>query len=87
LPNEEILINCRATQISQVLFNLIGNSHDAIENLNEKWIKIIVIKTKDDAEVFIIDSGKGISKDLQDKIMHPFFKRNGVRIKHFSWNY
>lgn len=66
-------INCRRVQISQVFLNLLTNSYDAIENLEDRWIHI---DARIDNEQFIFrieDSGRGISKDIQDKIFQPFF--------------
>ncbi|RYZ77148.1 MAG: hypothetical protein EOP06_30625, partial [Proteobacteria bacterium] len=37
---EDFILQCRPTEISQVLLNLLNNSLDAIEFLPEKWIKL-----------------------------------------------
>ena len=39
-PHEDFYIKCRPIQISQVLLNLINNSYDAIQDVNERWIEI-----------------------------------------------
>lgn len=59
--------------MSQVILNLLNNSIDAIAPMKEKWIemslelkgKTLVIKMK--------DAGKGISKEVSQKMMNPFF--------------
>jgi PAS domain S-box-containing protein len=67
-------INCRGTQISQVILNLLNNSFDAVEKLKEKWITIDLKKLDNKRlKLIITDSGKGISKDIVDRIMQPFF--------------
>lgn len=68
-----VKINCRSTQIMQVLLNLISNAKDAIENLDERWIKINLQNTATTVLIKITDSGKGIPKDLRDQIFQPFF--------------
>ena len=69
-----IQVDCRSTQISQVLVNLITNSIHAISNLSEKWIQIQLLETKDSSvELRIADSGPGIPKAMVEKIMEPFF--------------
>jgi signal transduction histidine kinase len=68
----------REVQISQVLVNLVNNSIDAIHNQNEKWIKISVESYVDLIRFTITDSGDGIPKELQEKIMQPFFTTKGV---------
>lgn len=75
---DDLMIECRSTQISQIFMNLLINSFDAIEKLSEKWIKIEVIKKEKSIELRAIDSGKGIPKEIIDKIMQPFFTTKEV---------
>ena len=74
---EEIDVDARImgnpTQISQVLMNIIGNSIDAISFNEERWIKINITIVNNNAIIKITDSGKGIPKDVLEKIMIPFF--------------
>jgi C4-dicarboxylate-specific signal transduction histidine kinase len=74
----ESTINCRSTQIYQVLVNLINNSCDAIENLKEKWIQVEVADEKNDVVFKITDSGNGIDKAIRDKIFQTFFTTKEV---------
>ena len=73
LPPEDIWIECRTVQISQVILNLIGNAIDAVENLTEKWICLEVLNRGNEIEIQITDSGNGIPTELRDKILSPFF--------------
>ena len=71
-------IQCRSTELSQVILNLLNNSFDAILHLQDPWIKL-EIKDKDESfEISVTDSGKGISLELRDKIMQPFFTTKEV---------
>ena len=70
---ENCIVHCVPTQLSQVLLNLLINAHDAIADLDEKWIKIRTAKTQDDVQISIIDSGLGISDEILEKIKMPFF--------------
>lgn len=72
------MVECRSVEISQVFLNLLNNSHDAILDLNEKWIKIDVKDSGEYVEVSITDSGSGIPKEIQDKMMQPFFTTKEV---------
>lgn len=63
----------RATEISQVLLNILNNAHDVILLEPEKWVRVSVVDLQDWIEIRIKDSGKGISEDLQKKIFQPFF--------------
>lgn len=73
LPSEELEIECRLIQIEQVLLNLLNNSFDAVRNLNERWIHIVVEEFENDVEFQVIDSGSGVSKEVADNMLAPFF--------------
>ncbi len=66
-------INCIEGQIIQILVNLINNSIEAIEELEEKWISIDVEKDKNLIQVKVTDSGKGIKPEEVEKIFLPFY--------------
>lgn len=78
IGNWDIVIACKASQISQVFLNLISNSIDAIENLESKWIELKI--ENNDHQVFITlkDSGKGIDFAVVHKLMQPFFTTKEV---------
>jgi C4-dicarboxylate-specific signal transduction histidine kinase len=71
--DERILIHCQETQMSQLFVNLINNAKDAIMGLDDRWIKVEVLDRGDAVDVSVTDSGKGIPKEIQDKIMEPFY--------------
>jgi len=71
--SEDIIVDGRATQISQVVLNLISNAKDAVENLPEKWIKIELEKSDHQVLIKIIDSGKGLPTEVRDRLFQPFF--------------
>jgi signal transduction histidine kinase len=66
-------ILCRPSEMSQVFLNLLNNAFDAIADLNEKWIYIKAIQESDLQKIVFMDSGKGISKPVAQKLMFPFF--------------
>lgn len=78
--DQNIYVDVRSVEISQVILNCLNNAYDAITCLDEEnmWIKIIV--TKDDKEVTlsIIDGGDGIDHEIAHKILEPFFTTKGV---------
>lgn len=69
----ELMIDCRPAQISQILLNLIGNSKDAIQDLDERWIRLQVKDIGDCVRFSLIDSGHGIPNDISAKLMDAFF--------------
>ena len=75
---DSLFINCRAVEISQVLLNLINNSNDAIREQDIKWIKMVVTDGEKEVKISVIDSGLGIDKDIQEKMMKPFFTTKEV---------
>jgi len=73
-PHESLSIECRPSEISQILLNLLQNSFDAIQDLERaKKISIAVFDIGSNIEIHVSDNGPGISKDVRDKIMQPFF--------------
>lgn len=75
---KDLSIPCRATQISQVLLNLISNARDAIEKQAIKWIELDVARQGQFVIISVTDSGNGISKEVAAKIFEPFFTTKQV---------
>ncbi len=73
-----IKIECRPSQLSQVIMNLLINSFDAIIELPQKWIEIQVIENTSSVEIHVIDSGVGIDNHVVEKMMQPFFTTKNV---------
>lgn len=70
---QDLTFEGRATEISQVLLNLLNNAHDAILNNTEKWVKVSVIEKQKWIEIQVTDSGRGIPQEIQKKLFQPFF--------------
>jgi PAS domain S-box-containing protein len=66
-------LECRPGQVSQVLLNLLNNAHDAVERLEDRWVRVEARDEDDHVFVSVIDSGGGIPAELREKIMQPFF--------------
>jgi signal transduction histidine kinase len=71
--SENTVIECNATQISQVLLNLFNNSYDAIYNYKAPWVKLSIRELDKSIHIIISDCGDGIPLDIQEKILQPFF--------------
>jgi C4-dicarboxylate-specific signal transduction histidine kinase len=74
----EAFILCEEVEIEQVLINLINNAIDAVQKLPEKWVKLKIFEQDSNAVIQVIDSGSGISKELEQKIFQPFFTTKPV---------
>lgn len=73
-----------ANQFSQVIFNIINNSIDALaeSNCKDKKMKIKIYNENNMLITEIIDNGNGIKEELLNKIFNPYFttkeKKNGT---------
>jgi len=76
--DQDIYLDCRPIQISQVLVNLIQNSCDAIEHSSERWIRVWARSAHDLLVLAVTDSGPGIPPEVQKKLMQPFFTTKEV---------
>ena len=65
------LILCYPDELNQVWTNLIHNGLQAMDN--EGDLIIGVVKKQNFVKVSITDSGKGIPKEIKNKIFQPFF--------------
>lgn len=71
---DDVAIFGNEVQLSQVIMNLVSNSIDAIKDSpDKKWIEIEFKPSIVWLDIFIRDSGKGVSDEIAEKIMEPFF--------------
>ncbi len=74
----ELTIDCRSTQISQVLLNLLNNAFDATEGVQERCVSIELKLNSNTLGLAITDNGSGVPEELKDKIFQPFFSTKEV---------
>ncbi len=77
-PIPDLKINCRESQVVQVMLNLLSNAFDAVESFEEKWVKLSVEKKDKLIMIKVTDSGTGISETVAANIMQPFFTTKEV---------
>tara|TARA_B100001094_G_C18176856_1_gene798388 strand:- start:1379 stop:2230 length:852 start_codon:yes stop_codon:yes gene_type:complete len=70
---EGLSLKCAGVPLSQVLLNLLGNGHDAVEGTEDPWISLEVEHTSEAVIFRVIDSGDGIPLDVQKKIFQKFY--------------
>jgi signal transduction histidine kinase len=68
-----LLFTCRRSQITNVIFQLLNNSYEALNGKNSPWIQIHAVRTDKWIQISITDSGYGIPTHISDKMMEPFF--------------
>jgi PAS domain S-box-containing protein len=69
----DVLVECRESQVSQILLNLLNNACEALEHEAERWIRIGVDADGTSARIRVTDSGPGIPEGIRSRIMEPFF--------------
>jgi two-component system, LuxR family, sensor histidine kinase DctS len=71
----ELTIGCKYDLLTQAILNLISNSIKALRKSNQEdmWIELDCRLDGVNYIVSVTDSGTGISKEIVDKIMEPFF--------------
>jgi len=80
ISSDADIIQGRATEISQVMINLIGNSIDALEEVDEEHreINLSTVLSLGRVLIRISDSGPGISTTIIDKVFDPFYTTKEV---------
>tara|TARA_Y100000590_G_C15735651_1_gene1018427 strand:+ start:1942 stop:3357 length:1416 start_codon:yes stop_codon:yes gene_type:complete len=78
--SKNISIQCKESQIGQVLLNLLNNSSHAIEALDERWISIDLNENEKEIIILFKDSGTGIPKKIQEKLFQPFFTTKEIGV-------
>jgi signal transduction histidine kinase len=75
---EQLFIEARAVQISQVLLNLLNNAFDACEGRSQPHVKVVARRDGNHVQIRVIDNGAGIPVHIREKIMQPFFTTKEV---------
>ena len=75
---DDLKIECKPAELTQVLMNLLNNALDATICLDEKWVEIAVEPGETAVQISIMDSGLGIAEETRHKIFQPFFTTKEV---------
>lgn len=76
--SERPLVLGDTQSITQVLSNLFKNAIDAMKNYDEKWIKLTLMEDSKNFIILVQDSGRGIPREVQDRIFEPFYSTKEV---------
>ena len=71
-------ISCDSVEIEQVMVNLINNAIDAGKNIPEPWIKIHAFDDSEQVVIRVIDSGPGVTPEVEARLFEPFFTTKEV---------
>jgi PAS domain S-box-containing protein len=69
---EHVVIECRPTQIMEVLVNLLSNALHAVEASDEKWVVMAATDNGDAVEIAVTDSGGGIPAEVVTSLFERF---------------
>ena len=69
---EGMTVECRPTQVMEVLFNLLSNALHAVEVSNEKWVAIAVRDEGMDVVLSVTDSGCGVPPEVAKTMFDRF---------------
>ncbi len=70
---ESCIVELDKTQYIRVITNLVTNAKQALDNQSEPRIEVSIKVEKDRAFISVADNGKGIAKEVQDRIFEPKF--------------
>jgi signal transduction histidine kinase len=62
-----------SSSLSQVILNLLNNAKDALNEKENKKIRLEFLTNDYGLELECCDNGSGIAEDVKDKIFHPYF--------------
>ncbi len=82
LDLQDFYIQADESMIERVLVNLLTNAQLALQNQEEKIIRIQVFETNNRVVINVEDNGQGIDPQIESKIFLPFFttRQNGSGI-------
>lgn len=67
-----------SSSLKHVVSNLIKNAMDALENSQEKWIKLLLIENSTHYKILVQNSGPPIDKAITERIFEPFYTTKDV---------
>ena len=78
LTEKEVIAFVSPVQIGRVLSNLLLNARDAVDNMDQKNIKISTKLIDGDIILEVSDNGHGIRESRMNKIFEPFYTTKSV---------
>lgn len=87
LPSDQAaVVSGDSAQLSNLFKQLISNAVEAINERRggKRELRITCMNRSDCIEVFIEDSGRGISEELRYKVFQPFFTTKGAAQQHIG---
>ena len=70
---DDLIVTMDRTQLIRVITNLVKNAIQALPEVEDPRILVIVSAEGDMAKISVADNGKGIEEEFRDKIFEPKF--------------
>ncbi len=67
-----VSVSCTEAELSEILFNLIKNAIEAVQNCASPAVRVETRVHDDTVVIEVIDNGNGISPELQNSLFQPF---------------
>jgi PAS domain S-box-containing protein len=77
IENPDVMVSGNAVELLQVAVNLVTNACDAVEDIDERWIRIEVSVLKNHGLISVENSGKRLALDIAEKVFDPFYTNKG----------
>ena len=78
VKDKNLQIDCRETEISQVLLSVVNNAYDAARKASVRWVKLEAYQKQGMVEIAITDSGEGVPYNVKQRLFDPFFTTKEV---------
>lgn len=78
IPAKAPAVLAGSIRLQQVLVNIITNSADAVEGLEDRRIDLAVEEEGDRVHIRVRDRGPGVPSAISERIFDPFFTTKGV---------
>ncbi len=76
--SEGLSVECRATQVMQVLLNLLNNAFDAVADTPNAKVRLEVGDLGDRVALVVADNGPGVPEAGRERILDPFYTTKPV---------
>jgi signal transduction histidine kinase len=82
IKNTRLILRADVNLLEQVIINLLLNAIEAVKEVDEPYISLSAVETKDHIQLKIQDNGSGMSAEIQEQIFTPFFttKKTGTGV-------
>ncbi|MCX6126258.1 MAG: ATP-binding protein [Proteobacteria bacterium] len=75
--DNQLSVRVKPADLTQVILSCLNNAAEAVNALDDRWIRVSVLFDEVYVTIRIVDSGAGLSDEFAEKIFAPFFTTKG----------